>query len=699
MGARLAIFLVVLSLLVPSAQATGRTEPDERLSPDIQQWQQALRTGEPTRIANLRFRWGIKEEQGLTQIELHLAAGANPESWADGVLRQMGGWAGDRGTDVLNIWIPLNRLEELLVRQPDIAYARWPQRPHAWQGKVMSQGATQLRNSKQVCLGAEGTGVTVALVDEGFEGFSDSAAAGELAQVTGTVSETGGPHGTMCAQVVADVAPGALIYPFLADSLAAIQKFANSVTKKNVHNIRVVSHSVGWFGMSFGRHDGPLCAVTDQVRAAGVAWVNAAGNNGDGHFYQGAYTPDAQGVQHLFEKDQPRLTFEHHGGDIQMNVDWDDYTNRTVDFNVVLERLDQGSWVQVDESSSKQGKYAAPVEMLGLQGPPGGKYAIRIVCKANCTAGVRLRAVMLSGGQGPFSVWTRHGNVYDPGSCKDVLTVGAVNQNVYTTGPLEGFSSFGPTVDGRLKPEVVAPDGTASTFGDFYGTSSACPHTAGVVALYISAGLEPKAAMQAVIDDAIGMGQARPDDAYGWGRVQVRGETMGWQCDASDLSQSATCDTACFTIGTRSCTAQCHLAECQPPVDGCNGVDDNCDGVTDEGASCALGEIATCTTSCGSVGSRQCGTGCTWQACKAPTETCNGVDDDCDGVTDNTCGDAGLQSDGSGSTGQATAASASNSAGCQGGRTSGGGWLAMVVGLGMLWRRRVTQTRPLYMQE
>jgi hypothetical protein len=48
----------------------------------------------------------------------------------------------------------------------------------------------------------------------------------------------------------------------------------------------------------------------------------------------------------------------------------------------------------------------------------------------------------------------------------------------------EGFSSEGPTTDGRAKPEISGPDGvrTSLTSG-FYGTSAAAPHVGAAVAL------------------------------------------------------------------------------------------------------------------------------------------------------------------------------------------------------------------------
>jgi len=75
----------------------------------------------------------------------------------------------------------------------------------------------------------------------------------------------------------------------------------------------------------------------------------------------------------------------------------------------------------------------------------------------------------------------------------------------------------------------------------------------------------------------------------------------------------------------------------------CNGLDDNGDGLPDEGFYCVMGSHwdRVCRTSCGSLGFALCEAPlCTWSArCYTLGETCgNSVDDDCDGLVD--CADS-----------------------------------------------------------
>jgi YVTN family beta-propeller protein/cysteine-rich repeat protein len=109
------------------------------------------------------------------------------------------------------------------------------------------------------------------------------------------------------------------------------------------------------------------------------------------------------------------------------------------------------------------------------------------------------------------------------------------------------------------------------------------------------------------------------------------------ECDG-DPARS--CTTSCTTIGSQPCT-DCAWAACVPPGEICNGADDDCDSDTDEGFPCRRGASVSCMTRCGSTGTGTCSDACEippTASCTPPSETCNGVDDDCDTAVDEGCG-------------------------------------------------------------
>jgi hypothetical protein len=127
---------------------------------------------------------------------------------------------------------------------------------------------------------------------------------------------------------------------------------------------------------------------------------------------------------------------------------------------------------------------------------------------------------------------------------------------------------------------------------------------------------------------------------------------------ACAVGRSTPCTTSCGTSGSGACSPACTPptgAACLPPAESCNGLDDDCDTVPDDGFACAPGSAGSCVTSCGSAGSRGCNVACIWDACAAPAETCNGRDDDCDGTADDgfdcPAGSTGTCSTSCGSTG------------------------------------------------
>ncbi len=71
----------------------------------------------------------------------------------------------------------------------------------------------------------------------------------------------------------------------------------------------------------------------------------------------------------------------------------------------------------------------------------------------------------------------------------------------------------------------------------------------------------------------------------------------------------------------------------------CDGIDNNCDSLPDNGSgfTCVLGMATTCMTMCGSMGTAICPAGChapIGLGCTPPAEVCGGLDENCNGIAD-----------------------------------------------------------------
>jgi hypothetical protein len=169
-----------------------------------------------------------------------------------------------------------------------------------------------------------------------------------------------------------------------------------------------------------------------------------------------------------------------------------------------------------------------------------------------------------------------------PADADGLIAVGSVDPE----GRLAIDSSRGPTWDGRIKPDIMAPGRNVwvvdPTSTDAYqqrsGTSYAAPLAAGIIALLLEAypDLGPEE-MHALITSTGSQADA-PTSDYGWGRIQGL-QAAGLHCSCRDADSDGHYADDC---GGDDC------ADDNPAVhpgaeEVCNGIDDNCDDIMLEG--------------------------------------------------------------------------------------------------------------------
>jgi hypothetical protein len=142
-----------------------------------------------------------------------------------------------------------------------------------------------------------------------------------------------------------------------------------------------------------------------------------------------------------------------------------------------------------------------------------------ITIAGDIAASLGILVVNSAGNSGPYPT-----SLGAPADGDSVLAIGAVTP----WGEIAGFSSRGPTGDGRIKPEVVAQGVqvvSASPWNNSYvypnGTSLSCPLVAGAAALLIEA--FPEATNMQIFETLkITASQSyEPNNNYGWGIINA----------------------------------------------------------------------------------------------------------------------------------------------------------------------------------
>lgn len=141
--------------------------------------------------------------------------------------------------------------------------------------------------------------------------------------------------------------------------------------------------------------------------------------------------------------------------------------------------------------------------------------------------------VAAAGNRGYQSFETKEGvfenyaafSITDPGNADDVITVGATHGNWPHTYGVSFFSSRGPTGDGRLKPDLVAPGERIKApvphgaWRAESGTSMAAPHVSGAAAMLMARYPElvgnPRRIKRILCESATDLGRERSFQGHG----------------------------------------------------------------------------------------------------------------------------------------------------------------------------------------
>jgi hypothetical protein len=402
-----------------------------------------------------------------------------------------------------------------------------------------------------------------------------------------------GAEGTALLEIVHDIAPGAQLAFANFDTDLAFNQAVNFLASTN----DVVVDDIGFYGDAY---DGTSSVSSNTAAALNNpanrirAYVTSAGNAADEH-YLGTYLPSPVdpttiGITtpgHLHEFNQGPDTTDvlgrgpkpynliqlPVGGQVLIFLTWNDpfgASGNNYDLYLVRESTNAVVFSSTDVQKGGQD----PFEFIPYTNT-GVKDFFRIVVQnvndqaapedlnifsfqPECAASGPLLLAAGHHERHNYNTATRSVSAQSDagGSPVSVISVGAIcsasaaAQSVFSgsstpdescldarNSTIEFFSSRGPTIDGRVKPDIAGIDGIAVTAAGsfanpFFGTSAAAPHVAGIAALALQSApcliagatgaadaVTARAALRSlIVQNADGLGDA---NTFGSGRANA----------------------------------------------------------------------------------------------------------------------------------------------------------------------------------
>lgn len=287
--------------------------------------------------------------------------------------------------------------------------------------------------------------------------------------------DTGDTHGTSAAVTVARVAPDAELY--LA-TFGTADDYEAGLEWMNQHDVDVVVAPVA-DAATLGDGNATLTRATTAAVDRGTVVVAPTGNLGDGHWL-GEYNPTASGV-HAFA-DGPLNPVSGPASRAEFHLAWDEPNE---EYQLELYRLRADDEPVVVAQSVPRDRRDVPSARLTAR-LTDDSYALAVRGPSTATD-TRIRVASPTHS---LADARSAGSIAAPADAPGAIAVGAFDP----TSGVEPYSSRGPTANGRLGVDVVAPSSyPVPGRPRFEGTSASASYVGGVAALVVDAApeLEP----------------------------------------------------------------------------------------------------------------------------------------------------------------------------------------------------------------
>ncbi len=400
--------------------------------------------------------------------------------------------------------VPRGKLLELAG---EVDRVRRPDKPVPME--IISEGAHLMGAPAWHADGRQGAGVKVGIIDAGFGGLDAAKAAGELpTDVTvnpGQCSATQSSHGTTVAEVVHDVAPAAQLFLACVTDSMGFEEAARWLSSQGV---TVVNVSLGFPGT--GRGDGlphpnalpwNPATVVAWLRSENISVVSAAGNEAQKHWSGLTADQNTNGWVNISGAAEAQSFSVPARSTARLDLQWDAWprTQHDLDLYVMSQAVaptgpNDPNLVTSSINAQKDTPAGLPptegVELRNDSDEPKIYWAYVKTHTADRTLRYDLTGYGRASG---FAFQSAAGSVVEPATSPFTLAVGAIQPANSAAGAVESYSSRGPTVDGRVKPDLVAYSNVSSSTpctsvnSNQCGTSVAAAHVTGAAALYRAA--------------------------------------------------------------------------------------------------------------------------------------------------------------------------------------------------------------------
>jgi hypothetical protein len=361
-------------------------------------------------------------------------------------------------------------------------------------------------------------------------------------------------EGRAMLQIVHDIAPGAQLA--FRTGFLGVADFAKGIHELKQAGCNVIVDDITYISEPFFR-DGIVSQAVDSVTSEGVAYFSAAGNFGSrsyqSTFYPVTAPPGITGQAHNFAGGTGGTDIYQSisltAGNYTVVLQWDDGTagNQTnSDFDIYLSRPNGTTLFGFNHVNTG----GAPIEVLPFTVTGDSAQTNLMIIRSAGTGAATLKYVVFRGNI-VINEYANSGGsstLVGQANASGAIAVGAVlysNTPEYGVNPptVASFSSRGGTpVNGvaRNKPDITAPNGVNTNvnlgganidgdqFPNFFGTSAAAPHAAGVAALlmeakqkYYGTSLSPANTRTILQSTALDMYTPGYDPASGAGFIQA----------------------------------------------------------------------------------------------------------------------------------------------------------------------------------